>query len=154
MDKGVQAGDIGYVYYTIKIDNREKKIHIARFRILSAQGRSSRAVIVSNKGEVQKGYLAEIKVKSKLSEEKISVVETGKVVYVVGNAIHIDKGMSSGIRHGDEGRVYYTITANGQDEKIYIARFRIQTSTWADSVATITAKVMDVQQGHFVEIRH
>lgn len=85
-EKGVQSGDSGRVYYTIKIGEKEKPIFIAKFKVTHLSGKSSMAHIEDRTGEVQAGYSVEVIVQERLWLE-VKSEPSGARVYIDGKEL-------------------------------------------------------------------
>ncbi|RPJ11062.1 MAG: PEGA domain-containing protein [Deltaproteobacteria bacterium] len=84
-DKGIKVGDVGRVYYTVRIEGKDRPIHTARFKVTHISQRSCMAQIEDKTGDVRIGLLAEILPGP--SELEISSVPSGATVYVNGKPV-------------------------------------------------------------------
>jgi hypothetical protein len=62
-DKGVQIGDTGRVYYTVLINDRERPVYVAGFKIIQLSARSSVAEVDEKAADIGIGFLAEVTVR-------------------------------------------------------------------------------------------
>jgi len=76
----------------------------------------------------------------------------GKVTSIQGNIIELDLGSDAGLRIGDTGRVYYTITISGEVKSIYVAKFKVTHISDKSCMARIEDKTGEVRVGFFAEI--
>lgn len=76
----------------------------------------------------------------------------GKVTSVHADIIEMDIGSEKGLKVGDTGRVYYTVTISGEVKSIYIAKFKVTHVTLKTSIAKIEDKTKGVEVGYFVEL--
>jgi len=80
IEKGIQQGDSGKVYYNILIDGKEKPIFIAKFKITQLLEKSSIAQIEEKTNDVKVGYLVEIIFKE--GELEVTSEPSGAKVYM------------------------------------------------------------------------
>ena len=98
LEKGIQLGDLGKVYYNILIDGKEKPIFIAKFKITHLSENSSMAHIEEKTGDVRVGYLIDITVKE--GELEVRSEPSGAKVYVDGKEAGETPVVLSNIRVG------------------------------------------------------
>ena len=98
VEKGIQLGDLGKVYYNILIDGKEKPIFIAKFKITHLSEKSSMAQIEEKTRDVRVGYLVEITVKE--GELEVRSEPSGAKVYVDGKEAGETPAVLSNIRVG------------------------------------------------------
>ena len=98
LEKGIQLGDLGKVYYNILIDGKEKSIFIAKFKITHLSENSSMAHIEEKTGDVRVGYLVDITVKE--GELEVRSEPSGAKVYVDGKEAGETPVVLSNIRVG------------------------------------------------------
>jgi putative ABC transport system substrate-binding protein len=79
-------------------------------------------------------------------------VVKGRITSVQGNAIELSLGSDRGIKQGDSGRVYYTVTIDDKEKQIYVAKFQISRVSDRSSTAQIQEKTMEVRTGFLVEV--
>jgi len=99
IEKGIQQGDSGKVYYNILIDGKEKPIFIAKFKITHLSEKSSMAQIQEKTGEVKVGYWVEIAVKE--GELELRSDPPGAKVYVDGKEKGETPSFLSNVRLGE-----------------------------------------------------
>lgn len=98
IEKGIQQGDSGKVYYNILIDGKEKPIFIAKFKITQLLEKSSIAQIEEKTNDVRVGYLVEIIFKEGALEVRSE--PPGAKVYVDGKEVGETPADLSNIRAG------------------------------------------------------
>jgi len=98
LEKGIQSGDLGKVYYNILIDGKEKPIFIAKFKITHLSEKSSMAQIEAKTGDVRVGYLVDITVKE--GELEVRSEPSGAKVYIDGKEAGETPTVLSNIRVG------------------------------------------------------
>ncbi len=98
IEKGIQQGDSGKVYYNALIEGKEKPIFIAKFKITHLSEKSSMAQIEEKSGEVRAGYLVEITFKEGGLEVRSE--PPGAKVYVDGKEVGETPADLSNIRVG------------------------------------------------------
>jgi hypothetical protein len=82
-NKGIKVGDSGRIYYTVKIEGKDKPIYTAKFEVTHISQRSCIAQIQVKTGDVKVGLFAEIiragslEVTSIPSEAMVHIVEGG-----------------------------------------------------------------------------
>jgi formylglycine-generating enzyme required for sulfatase activity len=77
----------------------------------------------------------------------------GEITAVEGEYIRIDKGFETGLKVGDQGKVYYAVLV-GQERRsqpIYVANFTITSLDQASSVAKVEQAQGEVMVGYLVE---
>jgi len=84
-ERGLRLGDIGKIYYVVKIDQQETSIFIAKIKITHLLEKSSKALIEEKTGEIRVGYLVEIKTKE--GELEVGSEPSGAKVYVNGKEV-------------------------------------------------------------------
>jgi hypothetical protein len=62
-EKGVRVGDIGRVYYTVMVNDKERPVYVAAFKITHLSTRSSIAQVEEKTVDIGVGFLAEMTVK-------------------------------------------------------------------------------------------
>jgi hypothetical protein len=98
VEKGIQQGDSGKVYYNILVDGKEKPIFIAKFKITNLSEKSSMAQIEEKTVDVRIGYLVEITFKEGGLELKSE--PSGAKVYIDGKEAGETPSLLSNIRVG------------------------------------------------------
>jgi tetratricopeptide (TPR) repeat protein len=98
VEKGIQLGDSGKVYYNILIEGKEKPIFIAKFKITHLSEKSSMAQVEEKTGEVKVGYLVEIVFKE--GELELRSDPAGAKVYVDGKEKGETPSVLSNVRLG------------------------------------------------------
>ncbi len=76
----------------------------------------------------------------------------GKVTSIHGDVIELNLGSEKGIKSGDSGRVYYTITVAEKEKPIFIAKFKITHLSEKSSMAQIEEMTGEVQVGYWAEV--
>jgi hypothetical protein len=76
----------------------------------------------------------------------------GKVTSIHGDFIELNLGSEKGIKSGDSGRVYYTITVAEKEKPIFIAKFKVTHLSEKSSMAQIEEMTGEVQVGYWVEV--
>jgi len=84
-DEGLEIGDKGRVYYTIKIDGQEMPIFIGEFAVTKVSEKSARAQIQERKADIKVGY--EVEVKVNLGALEVRSEPPGGVVYLDGKEV-------------------------------------------------------------------
>ena len=82
---------------------------------------------------------------------RAGVVE-GKVTSIHGNMIELSLGSEKGIRLGDSGRIYYTITIGEKEKQIFIAKFKITFISEKSAMAQIEEKTGEIKVGYLAEV--
>lgn len=76
----------------------------------------------------------------------------GKVTSIHADVIEMDIGSERGLRVGDTGRVYYTVSIAGVVKFIYLAKVKIISISGISSKARILEKTGEVKVGHLIEV--
>jgi hypothetical protein len=84
-DKGIREGDAGRVYYNVKIDEKEKPIYVAKFKITRVSDRSATGQIQEKTTDVRTGFLVEITVSE--GELDIKSEPAGAKVFLNGREV-------------------------------------------------------------------
>jgi formylglycine-generating enzyme required for sulfatase activity len=88
-----------------------------------------------------------------LTQSSYAVTIKGKVVDIQGKVIELDIGSEKGIKAGDTGRVYYTVTVGKEIKPIYVANFKITHPTPKSSMAKIEGDTTgEIKKGYLVEV--
>jgi hypothetical protein len=98
IEKGIQLGDSGKVYYNVLIERKEKPIFIARFKITHLSEKSSMAQVEEKTAEAKVGYLVEIVFKE--GELELRSDPPGAKVYVDGKEKGETPSVLSNVRLG------------------------------------------------------
>jgi formylglycine-generating enzyme required for sulfatase activity len=77
---------------------------------------------------------------------------TGKVKFVQKNVIELDIGKENGLEVGAAGRVYYTITVEGEEKPIYIAKFKVIGVSENSCKSQVLEKNSDIKIGYLAEV--
>jgi formylglycine-generating enzyme required for sulfatase activity len=88
-----------------------------------------------------------------LPQAVLAEVVQGKVISVEGAYIRIDKGAESGLRVGDQGKVYYMVLvgAEGKPRPISVASFTVTGIEAATSLAKVDTAQGTIKVGYLVE---
>jgi hypothetical protein len=79
-------------------------------------------------------------------------VLVGKVTSIHGDVIELNLGSENGIKSGDSGRVYYTVTVAEKEKPIFIAKFKITHLSEKSSMAQVEEMTGEVHVGYLVEV--
>ena len=83
--EGLGLEDIGRIYHTVMLDEKETPIFIAKFKVTEVLEKSSRAQIVDRTGEIKVGY--EVEVTIRVGELAVSSDPSGATVYLDGKEV-------------------------------------------------------------------
>ena len=81
-----------------------------------------------------------------------ALVVKANVSSVHGIMIGLDIGSEKGIRPGDVGRVYYTVTVGGEEKAVYIAKFKVTQLAPKSAMARIQEKTGEVRIGFLADV--
>lgn len=84
-ESGLSLGDLGKIYYVVKIDQKEVPIFIAKIKITHLLEKSSKALIEEKTGEIRVGYFAEMTTKE--GELEVRSEPSGAKVYLNGKEV-------------------------------------------------------------------
>lgn len=84
-ERGLSLGDLGKIYYVVKIDQKEIPIFIAKIKITHLLEKSSKALIEEKTGEIRVGYFVEITTKE--GELEVRSEPSGAKVYLNGKEV-------------------------------------------------------------------
>ncbi len=99
IEKGIQSGDSGKVWYSVLIQEKEQRIFIATFKITRVSEKSSVAQIEKKTAEVKVGHLAEVSFKA--GELELSSDPAGGKIYVDGKEKGETPSVLSDVRLGN-----------------------------------------------------
>jgi len=83
--KGLGIGDVGRIFYTIKIEGKETSIFVGELKITSVSEKSSKAQIQEKRAEIKVGYGVEVTIK--VGELKVNSKPPGAIVYLDGKKV-------------------------------------------------------------------
>lgn len=83
--KGLGIGDMGRIFYTIKIEGKETSIFVGELKITSVSEKSSKAQIQEKRAEIKVGYGVEVTIK--VGELKVNSKPPGAIVYLDGKKV-------------------------------------------------------------------
>lgn len=76
----------------------------------------------------------------------------GKVTSIHEDVIEMDIGSEKGLKVGNTGRVFYTVTLSGEVKPIYLAKIRVINVSDKSSKAKVLEKTGEIKVGHLLEI--